>query len=221
VAAAAVATPAWAHGSGQTVADAAYYRTEITDVTPAVAGVSASVDPGGEWIGLTNTGSGVVIVLGYSREPYLRITATGTEENQRSQTAVINRALFTDSLPTGDAANTTPEWKQTATIGAVRWHDHRIHWMGQSRPPEVAADPTHPHQVGTWTVRATADGVPFEIHGTLQWLGKSDTLALSPWFVALVSPLIVLIAVLAWHIVQQRRRSKAVVSSDVSPNVYE
>jgi hypothetical protein len=80
--------------------------------------------------------------------------------------------------------------------------------MGQSRPPDVAADPKHPHLVGSWTVRATADGAPFELHGTLNWLGKPDTLAVSPWLVAMLIPLLVLILVAGWHILQQRRHSR-------------
>lgn len=202
------AAPAAAHGSGQNLPDAVYYRTELTDVTPTVAGVTASADPAGEWIGLSNTGPAVVIVLGYTREPYLRVTADSAEENELSPTTYINRAMFADSVPSGtDPGSVAPSWKQVATTGSVRWHDHRVHWMGQSRPPEVAADPTHPHQVGTWTVHATADGVPFDLHGTLRWLGKPDTSPLPPWFFALVSPLILLIAVAAWHVLQQRRRA--------------
>jgi hypothetical protein len=203
------AAPAGAHGgSGPGATDAPYYRTEVTGVSPAVPGVTASADPAGDWIGLTNTGPAVVIVLGYTREPYLRLTATGADENELSPTTYINRALFADSVPTGTDTTTPPSWKQVATTGSVRWHDHRIHWMGQNRPPEVAADPTHPHPVGTWTVHATADGVPFDVTGTLSWVGRPDS-SRSPWLYLLASPLVVLIAVAAWRVLRRRGQPSA------------
>src|SRR3954453_875821 len=147
--------PAAAHAASP---DTNYYRAGITAVTPAVAGVTARVDPVGEWIEVTNSGPSEVVVLGYAKEPYLRVTGAGAQENELSSSAVLNRALFAD-LPTSTEGNTAPPvWKPVASHPTARWHDHRIHWMGQSRPPEVARDPTRPHQVGTWTVRATADG---------------------------------------------------------------
>src|SRR3954447_10046568 len=87
LAALAVAPPAAAQPADP---DAGFYRAEIVGVTPAVTGVSARVDPAGEWIEVANTGPDEVIVLGYSREPYLRITASGVQENDRSSSAVLN-----------------------------------------------------------------------------------------------------------------------------------
>jgi hypothetical protein len=133
--------PVAAHPPGPRIPDAAYYRAELRDVTPAPAGVRVSVDPAGEWIELANTGPAEVIVLGYSREPYLRVTATTVQENQLSQTTFLNQSLFADSVPTGtDGGTVAPVWNTIGQHGSVRWHDHRIHWMGQARPPVVAAD---------------------------------------------------------------------------------
>ncbi|MEU8264021.1 hypothetical protein AB0C02_25790 [Micromonospora sp. NPDC048999] len=167
--------PAAAHGGGQQIPDAAYYRADLGAVTPQPAGIRVGVDRGGEWIEITNSGSDEVIVLGYSREPYLRITATTVQENQLSQTTYLNRSLFADALPAGqDPGALAPAWKTIGAKGTARWHDHRIHWMGQARPPAVEADPGHPHPVGDWTVHATAGGQPFAITGQLRWLGKPD-----------------------------------------------
>jgi hypothetical protein len=102
-------------------------------------------------------GPTTVVVLGYTGEPYLRITSTSVEENQLSPTVYINRSLFADAVPTSQTAGSVaPAWARTANTGTVRWHDHRIHWMGQARPPAVVADPRHAHQIGSWTVHATA-----------------------------------------------------------------
>jgi hypothetical protein len=164
---------AHAHAGTQSIPDAAYYRTELSAVTPDPAGVTAGVDPGGDWVEVTNAGTATVIVLGYGGEPYLRITAVEVAENQLSESTYLNRSLFADSVPTGSpGAGVPPVWQPTAGTGTARWHDHRIHWMGQTRPPAVAADPRHAHPVGDWVVHATAGGVPFEIRGTLRWIGK-------------------------------------------------
>jgi hypothetical protein len=153
--------------------DAPYYRAEITGMTPSVPGLTAKVDPLGDWIELSNAGPASVIVLGYSREPYLRLTPTGSDENEVSQTTFLNQALFA-TLPSVDtAAHAEPVWKRISDDGVARWHDHRIHWMGQARPPKVAADPGKPQLVGTWSVYGTADGKPFTVKGELRWLGKT------------------------------------------------
>jgi hypothetical protein len=176
VATASVPVAAHAHGGPQAIPDAAYYRTELAEVVPSPAGVTARVDPAGEWLELSNAGTAMVVVLGYGGEPYLRVTATGVAENALSQSTYLNRSLFADSIPTGSAdAAVPPDWRPAGTTGTARWHDHRIHWMGQTRPPAVAADPRHPHPVGDWVVRAVAGAVPFEIRGRLRWIGKPDS----------------------------------------------
>jgi hypothetical protein len=204
--------PAGAHAPGQQLPDASYYRAEITGgVTPATAGVTARVDPGGEWLELSNAGPGTVLVLGYTGEPYLRLSSAGAEENELSQTTYLNRALFADSVPTaGSGSSVAPAWKQIGGTGTARWHDHRIHWMGRDRPPAVASDPTHPHLVGNWTVHATADGVPFEVHGALRWLGKpADAGKASPaqaWLLTLLAGMVVVVGMLTVALVRARRR---------------
>jgi hypothetical protein len=172
--------PAAAHGGGP---DAAYYRTQLAEVFSQPPGVSIRVDQAGEWIELTNTGPETVIVLGYLREPYLRVTSTGVEENLLSQTTYLNQAMFAD-ISTGLAGTApTPSWHPVSRSGTARWHDHRIHWMGQARPAVVAADPTHPHRVGTWEVHATARSTPFEIRGTIDWRGRPGGLSTTAWLV--------------------------------------
>jgi hypothetical protein len=204
--------PAGAHAPSQPLPDASYYRSEITGgVTPATTGVTARVDPGGEWLELSNAGSATVLVLGYTGEPYLRITATGADENELSQTTYLNRALFADSVPTGqNAGSVAPAWKQIGTTGAARWHDHRIHWMGRDRPPLVASDPTHPHLVGNWTMHATADGTPFEVHGVLRWLGKpanaGSSSPVQAWLLTLIVGMTVVVGMLTIALIRARRR---------------
>jgi hypothetical protein len=199
--------PAFAHG-GTTIPDAAYYRTELTAVTPQPAGVSARVDPGGEWVEVTNRGPAVVVVLGYLGEPYLRLGSGGVDENQVSPSTYLNRSLFADSVPSGDqAAGVAPVWRSTGSGASVQWHDHRIHWMGQARPPVVDKDPAHPHEIGTWVVHATADGSPFDIHGTLRWIGKpGSNLPIAPWQIAVGNTVVLGGGVVVFWCLSRRRR---------------
>jgi hypothetical protein len=157
------------------------------------------------------TGPGTVIVHGYLGEPYLRLTATGVDENSLSPSTYLNRSLFADSVPTGaPAADVAPAWHRIGSTGRALWHDHRIHWMGRSQPPAVAADPRHAHEVGTWVVHATADGVPFELHGTLRWIGKPGTgLSIAPWQLVVANTLLLCALFGAFWYASRRRRRRA------------
>jgi hypothetical protein len=202
--------PALAHVPGLQLPDASFYRTEITEVVPSPAGVTVLVDPGGEWLELANAGPAAVVVLGYTGEPYLRINSNSAEENQLSQTTYLNRTLFADSVPTASAAgNVAPSWRPIGATGRARWHDHRIHWMGRARPPMVAADPTHPHLIGTWTVHAVADTTSFDVHGALRWTGRPPGSSASPlqaWLLTVLAGMTVVVGMLTIALIRARRR---------------
>jgi hypothetical protein len=164
-----VAPTAAAHDHGS---DSAPYDSRILSVVPPVAGLSVTTSDAGEYLNLANTGPTTVIVEGYQREPYLKITNGGVWENQRSESTYLNKSLFGDSLTQnknlGDPNE--PDWKQIASTGATKYHDHRIHWMGTDRPPMVQNDPGHDHLIASWRVHLRADDTPVTIHGELRWL---------------------------------------------------
>ena len=203
------AAPAVAHGGGPPIPDAAYYRTALAGDNALPPGVTAAVDPAGEWLQVGYTGPAEIIVLGYSREPYLRITAIDAQENALSPTTYLNKAGFAELPASTQTADVAPAWQPIAGTGRVRWHDHRIHWMGQTQPPPVAADPTHAHLVDDWTVHATAAGMPFEIRGTLSWIGKpGNQLSGFTWLI-LAGGNLPFVAVLVVLTLRQRRRKAA------------
>jgi hypothetical protein len=203
------AAPAVAHGGGPRIPDAAYYRTALAGDNALPSGVTASVDPAGEWLQVAYTGPAEIIVLGYSREPYLRLNAIGAQENALSPTTYLNKAGFAELPANTQTADVAPAWQPIASTGRVRWHDHRIHWMGQTQPPPVAADPTHSHLVSDWTVHATAAGLPFEIRGTLSWIGKpGNQLSGFTWLI-LAGGNLPFVAVLLVLTLRQRRRKAA------------
>jgi hypothetical protein len=207
---------ALADGGPKLIADAAFYRSEVTAIVPPVVGITARVDPAGEWVEITNTSPTAVIILGYLHEPYLRVTATEVDENQLSASKYLNTAMFA-ALPTGAAGELAPQWMKIATTGSARWHDHRIHWMGQVRPPAVATDPRRPHLVGTWTVLATAGKTPFEVHGAVRWIGKPDSAsgikAVPDWVLYLVETLALAVIVLVAILLRQRQQSRRVATT--------
>jgi hypothetical protein len=173
------APAAWAHGAGgKPIPDAAHYLSQITGINPPTPGLSATIDPRGEWIELTNTTGKTLTVLGYAREPYLQITASGVSENQFSPTLQLNQSLFADLSQLG-ASTLPPIWNQTSTSHRVRWHDHRIHWMSAERPPAVKAQPTVGRVIGPWTIHMTLGSQPVDIVGSLSWLPVKST---TNWF---------------------------------------
>jgi hypothetical protein len=177
--------PAFGHLAGPPPSDAPYYETALTGIAPQPPGVTARVAANGDWIELTDTGAAEVVVSGYGGEPYLRVTAAGVWQNDLSPTGYLNQSLFVDTAAiTGKPASVAPSWRRIGHTGTVRWHDHRIHWMGVSRPPTVAADPTHRHLIGDWLVRGRAGATQFEIRGTLSWIGKPSRVLGMPALIA-------------------------------------
>ena len=170
--AALVAAPAKAHG--QSLPDADRYRSTITAVAPPVPGLQLSVIQNGESITLTNHTGKTVMVIGYTGEDYLRITPTGVDENINSLSSFLNGSLVIQGLPqqlTSNAQQKPPEWKHVSDTPTFTWHDHRIHWMAQQRPPVVAADPRNPHRVFDWSMDLTVGGTPVTVKGALDWIG--------------------------------------------------
>jgi hypothetical protein len=132
--------PAAAHSTNGS--DATHYRTRLDGLAPPVAGLTATVDPRGEWIQVTNATGKTLTILGYAHEPYLRITPAGVEQNATSPTVTLNQSLFAD-ISQALTRQAAPQWLPMSPGNQARWHDHRIHWMGAVRPPAVQAHSPH------------------------------------------------------------------------------
>jgi len=99
---------------------------------PHISGVSIRMLNLGYLVELKNSGPNTVVVIGYDREPYLRIGPSGVEVNRRSPATFLNRsATPSGSLPDGLDARATPIWESVSNVPTARWHDHRAHWMGR------------------------------------------------------------------------------------------
>ncbi|WP_309227324.1 hypothetical protein, partial [Micromonospora thermarum] len=175
----ALAAPAAAHGAD--APDGTDYRTEVSAVTPARAGLSVRAVEAGARLELTNTGDRPVEVIGYSGEPYLRVGPDGVYENRRSPATYLNRTLAGDTrIPTEADPAAPPDWRRIDGSTTVRWHDQRALWR-ESAPPQVRAAPDREHRVRDWVVPLRAGGEPLEIRGTLDWVPPPDAYT---WWVA-------------------------------------
>jgi hypothetical protein len=151
------------------------YRTTLEGVSPQIPGVTARIVDLGEKVELTNDTSDDVTVLGYYQEPYLRVGPRGVYENLRSPATYINRNRTGDTpipeIARGTGASTPPRWRRVSDAHTVRWHDHRVHYMGTTAPAAVRADPDAFHTINSrWTVLLEHDGQQVVVHGRLDWV---------------------------------------------------
>jgi hypothetical protein len=144
-------------------------RSEVTAVTPETEGVTVTVLNNDDRLELHNTSGEDIVIEGYKSEPYARVLGDGTVEvNTNSEAYYLNDDRYGDvKVPAGLAA--TPKWKRLSKTGRFEWHDHRMHWMSQSKPPQVSDENVETH-IFDWKVPVTIGGVPGQIAGTLDWV---------------------------------------------------
>lgn len=158
------------------------YRSTVAGIAPAQPDVVADVTGGDSFLRIRVTPGHRVVVLGYEDEPYLRVGADGSvEENLRSPATWLNRKRFgsTEPLPADADAKATPNWRRIGGHGVVLWHDHRVHWMSVSHPPQLGTATSG--RVLDWSVSIEVDDQPAAITGYLDLLPAP---ARWPWEVA-------------------------------------
>ena len=174
------AAPAFAHGGGGP--DASNYRSVVRDVVDgddAATPDAAPVDAGEVvWSVLANdsllevrNGTGEeLMVLGYQDEPYLRIGPEGVFENRNSPATYLSNDRFaTTPVPETASPDAQPDWQQVSDEPVYAWHDHRIHWMAPTLPPQVKVDASQPVKVQDWSVPYRLANQDFAVRGTLTW----------------------------------------------------
>ena len=175
---AATAAPASAHTiSGPRPSN---FRSRVVSIAPATPGISLRVVDLGSKLELTNRTGADVMVLGYLGEAYLRVGPSGVYENVHSQATYLNRTRNGATIPPDIDTSPTaaPEWRKIGDGNAVRWHDHRIHWMGSQLPPQVASDPASFHHLSVQSVQLVVGGTPVVARVALDWVPGPSGL---PW----------------------------------------
>jgi hypothetical protein len=173
------------------------YRSEVTSVSRAdgasVDGVRVDVIGGDAFLRIRVDPGHEVMVLGYDDEPYVRVLADGTVEQNAWSNAV---ALNDDRYGGADTAEVDltaePDWERVGDGGVFVWHDHRSHWMGKATPPQLG-DADSGVVFDDWTVPLVVDGTAVTVHGTLvldsapsplPWLAVGAVLAVAGAVVA-------------------------------------
>jgi hypothetical protein len=118
---------------------------------------------------LHNTSGRTVVIEGYEGEPYARVQADGTVEvNTNSEAYYLNDDRYGD-VQVPSALGKEPRWKELSRSGRFEWHDHRMHWMSRSKPPQVSDEDART-RIFDWKVPIAVGGSKGQIAGTLDWV---------------------------------------------------
>jgi hypothetical protein len=193
------APPASAHSvSG---VSATNFQTNLRSVNPAVPGLDVNVVEAGSRLEVENRSGKELVVLGYKGEPYLRIGPDGVFENKLSPATYINRSRKGGTPPpeAEQAKVGETDWAKVSSEPVARWHDHRIHWMGNINPPEVRNEPDKRH-----IIKMNADdpqwAVPMRLAGTQEIVARGELVwepgpSPLPWFALIIASLAVVVVV--------------------------
>ena len=144
-------------------------RSEVTAITPKTDGVTVTVLSNDDRLELHNTSGKGIVIAGYEDEPYARVLGDGTVEvNTNSEAFYLNDDRYGD-VKVPENLGSEPKWKRLSKTGRFEWHDHRMHWMSQSRPPQVSDENAETH-IFDWRVPITIAGAQGQIGGTLDWV---------------------------------------------------
>lgn len=152
------------------------YRSEVTSVTPATDGLTIEVVNFDDSFSLINRSGKDVVVEGYEGEPYLRILADGTVAVNRNSTAYfLNDDRFAEAeVPDDLDPEAEPDWETIDRSSRYSWHDHRMHWMSTTVPPQ-AEDESKRTKIFDYEIPITVGGRGGAIAGTLTWVGTDDS----------------------------------------------
>ena len=183
------------------------YRSIVDAVTPAAHGLKLQVLNYDDRFELTNRTGQTVTVQGYNGEPYARVLADGTVEvNQRSPAYYLDDDRYADvKVPDSADPKAAPQWKVIDRTGVVQWHDHRMHWMSRSLPPQVK-DKSKRTKVFDYSIPLEVGNKPGAIKGTLVWQPEKSSAPVG-MFVGL--GVLALLAIATVLIVRRRRAGGA------------
>jgi hypothetical protein len=189
------------------------YRSVVDSITPAVKGVTLHVLNYDDRFELTNHSGRTVTVQGYDREPYARVLADGTVEiNKRSPAYYLNDDRFADvKVPARADPKAPPQWSVVDKTGSLQWHDHRMHWMSKSLPPQVK-DRSKRTKVFDYAIPLRIGVQPGSIRGTLFWQPDSGGGAPVGAIVGLVA--LALVGLGAIAVVRRRRAAEPVEGAE-------
>jgi hypothetical protein len=182
-----------------------HYRSNVTSVTPAVKGLAVTVLDYDDRLQIHNQTGRTVLVDDYKGKPYVRFGPDGTVEvNTNSEAYYLDDDRFGD-VPVPKGLGSQPRWKLLSKTGRYDWHDHRIHWMSRTDPPQLKNKNARTH-IFNWQVPIRVGARPGSISGSLTWVPLESSL---PTGAIVVLALLTVGGGIAVLIVRRRQRDDA------------
>jgi hypothetical protein len=188
------------------------YRSIVHGIVPALPGVQVSVLGYDSELQLINKSGKDVTVLGYDGEPYARVLADGTvEQNKNSPATYLNEdSLGNTPVPAFAGAKKAPDWQVLDKTGRFIWHDHRMHWMGTKNPPQVKNQSTKT-KIFDYGIPIALAGQKAKVSGTLWWVGPNNSFPILPFAI-----LALLVAITIPIVIRSRRRRAEATAGDAA-----
>jgi hypothetical protein len=188
-----------------------HYRSNITSVTPNVPGLGLQVLEFADRMLLTNHTGQTVTIYGYSGEPYARVLANGTaEQNARSPATYLNTNFYGEvKVPPTASPNAPPQWVVVDRTGQFEWHDHRIHYMSPALPPQVK-DKGKRTLVFDWQVPIEVGSHKGNVDGQLFWTPENSKASVA----VIVLGALIVVAGLLFVLFVRRRRARSAVAGE-------
>ena len=129
-----------------------------------------------------------IVVYGVEGEEMLKLDEGGTAyQNMNSATWLASMEMSSEMKDTESAgmnmgaavggalalsstADGVPDWKFLSSGGALRWHDHRIHWMSGDFPQDVAVG----DELMAFELPVAIDGEALTLTGALLYAGGEE-----------------------------------------------
>jgi hypothetical protein len=195
----AAAVPASAHQGNPNM------RSIPHGITPPVNGVQVQVLNNDDRFELDNQSGKTITVIGYDSEPYAQLLANGTVEvNKRSPAYYLNDDRYAQTtVPPSAKADAPPQWVVQSKTGRFQWHDHRMHWMAKTTPPQVK-DIHKKTKIFDYKIPLEVNGKPATLNGTLMWVGPQGG---SVPVAAVVALAVIALGLLLLVVIVRRRRA--------------
>jgi hypothetical protein len=174
-------------------AEPSNYEASVTGLDPRPEGVELDVAGGDAFLRINVAPGHEVLIPGYGGEPYVRIDADGSVwVSEDSPAYYQNDDRYSQvRIPRDADGRGDPRWMLVGDDGRYAWHDHRTHWMGFNRPPNVVGDARQ--FVFAWKIPIQVDGREISVAGQLEWVPSRS--AVIPILVGIVA----LLPLLMWR----------------------
>jgi hypothetical protein len=181
------------------------YRSNITSITPNVHGLNLQVLEFADRLLLTNHTGQTVTIFGYQGEPYARVLANGTaEQNASSPATYLNTSFYGNvKVPASASPSAPPHWVVVDRTGQFEWHDHRIHWMSPLLPPEVK-NKSRRTLIFNWQVPIEVGTQMGMVNGQLFWTPENSKASTA----VIVIGVLIAVAGVLFVLFVRRRRSR-------------